>query len=339
MLGLFTAFKPKFVKRFAHLGRQAEAAIAAYAEEVRARAFPAAKHVFADTLAAKTPSDGSEKIIRTLADLRALTRGWRRAGEVIGVVPTMGALHAGHLSLVKAAKAECDRVIVTIFVNPKQFNNPEDLANYPRTELEDARKLAPLGVDAIYVPDGDQMYPEGFATSVAVTGLTDVLCGAHRPGHFDGVATVVSKLFGQTSADRAYFGRKDWQQLQVVRRMARDLDIDIEIIGCPTVREDDGLAMSSRNLLLPEAVRAAAPRLAKVMEEMAEVLRGGAAMADLLPAAEAALSEAGFTQIEYLELREASDLTLLQKAAGESRLFAAAWLGGVRLIDNRPVTG
>ena len=155
-------------------------------------------------------------ILRRLSDLRALTSDWRSKGEVIGVVPTMGALHQGHLSLVEAAKADTDRVIVTIFVNPKQFNNPEDLAKYPRTENEDAQKLAPYGVDVIYVPDPEEIYPQGFATTVSVAGLTDVMEGEFRPGHFDGVATVVAKLFLQTQADRAYFGEKDYQQLMIV---------------------------------------------------------------------------------------------------------------------------
>ena len=189
-------------------------------------------------------------ILRNRSELRALTSDWHRKGDVTGLVPTMGALHQGHLSLAEAAKADCDRVIVTIFVNPKQFNNPDDLAKYPRTENEDAEKLAPYGVDAIYVPEPEEIYPDGFSTTVIVSGLTDVMEGPFRPGHFDGVATVVAKLFLQTQADRAYFGEKDYQQLMLVRRMARDLDIPIEVIGCPTVREPSGLAMSSRNQLL-----------------------------------------------------------------------------------------
>lgn len=273
-------------------------------------------------------------IVRTLPDLRALTRRWRDAGETIGVVPTMGALHQGHLSLARAARADCDRVIVTIFVNPRQFNNPEDLAAYPRTEDEDARKLAPIGVDAIYVPDGAQVYPEGFATTVSVAGLTGMLCGAHRPGHFDGMATVVAKLFLQTSADRAYFGQKDYQQLQVVTRMARDLDIPIEVIGCPTIREEDGLAMSSRNLLLSDRARIHAPVLHEVMAQMAADLRAGADMTTLRPAALARLDSAGFTGVDYLELRAAEGLALLERPDRPARLFAAAWLAGVRLIDN-----
>lgn len=273
-------------------------------------------------------------IVRSLPDLREMTRGWHRAGETIGVVPTMGALHDGHLSLVAAAKKHADRVIVTIFVNPKQFNNPEDLANYPRTEHEDARKLERFEVDAIYVPDGDTMYPQGFSTTVSVDGLTDVLCGAHRPGHFDGVATVVTKLFTQTSADLAFFGEKDFQQLQVVRRLARDLDLRVDVVGCPTIREIDGLAMSSRNLLLSDRARVKAPILNEVMDTIADGLARGQTMADLLPAAEKRLFNADFNSIDYLELRACDDLELLERPTRPARLFAAAHLAGVRLIDN-----
>jgi pantoate--beta-alanine ligase len=273
-------------------------------------------------------------IVRDKAQLRDIVTPWKRAGEVVGVVPTMGALHDGHLSLVAAAKAVCDRVIVTIFVNPKQFNNPEDLANYPRTEEADARKLERFGVDAIWVPDGDQMYPNGFATTVSVSGVTDCLCGTTRPGHFEGVATVVAKLFLQTQADKAFFGEKDYQQLQVVTRMAADLDIPIQVIGCPTIREEDGLAMSSRNLLLSDRARVYASVLYEVMEDTAEALRGGATMSDVLPDALARLNKAGFTEVDYLELRAADGLDALERADAPSRLFAAAWLAGVRLIDN-----
>lgn len=276
-------------------------------------------------------------IIRSLKELRQLTTNWHRAGETIGTVPTMGALHQGHLSLARAARAQCDRVIVTIFVNPKQFNNPDDLKNYPRTEEEDARKLAPIGVDAIFVPDGDTMYPDGFATNVSVTGLTDCLCGATRPGHFDGVATVVTKLFLQTAADRAYFGQKDYQQLQVVTRLARDLDIPIEVVGCPTIREEDGLAMSSRNLLLSDRARIHAPRLAEVMQEVIAGLQTGKTMTELTPPALKSLEQAGFTQVDYFELRAADGLALLDTPSEPARLFAAAFLAGVRLIDNMAV--
>jgi len=277
-------------------------------------------------------------IERSLAGLRQQTALWRKADETIGVVPTMGALHQGHLSLARAAREKCDRVIVTIFVNPKQFNDPDDLKNYPRTENEDARKLESIGVDLIYVPEPDQIYPDGFATTVSVSGLTDMLCGESRPGHFDGVATVVSKLFAQTAADFAFFGEKDYQQLQIVRRMARDLDIPIEVIGCPTIREEDGLAMSSRNLLLSDRSRVYAPVLAEVMEDMREKLRQGATMTAILPDAKARIMAAGFNDVDYLELRDGADLSLLDQSRPDARLFAAAWLAGVRLIDNMAVS-
>ncbi|WP_281995710.1 pantoate--beta-alanine ligase [Ruegeria faecimaris] len=276
-------------------------------------------------------------ILRRLSDLHALTANWRKKGEAIGVVPTMGALHPGHLSLVEAAKNGTDRVIVTIFVNPKQFNNPEDLANYPRTEIEDAQKLAPYGVDAIYVPDPDEIYPQGFATTVSVTGLTNVMEGEFRPGHFDGVATVVAKLFLQTQADRAYFGEKDYQQLLVVHRMARDLDIPIEVIGCPTVRELSGLAMSSRNQRLsPEGMEIAAHKH-RIMLDLANALKNGAPFDTLAAQASTDLLAAGFTQVEYIQLRCAESLNPLTHADRPARLFAAAWADGVRLIDNIPV--
>ena len=274
------------------------------------------------------------KIIRTKAELRALTESWRRAGDSIGVVPTMGALHAGHLSLVERACAENDRVIVTLFVNPKQFNNPEDLAKYPRTEDSDAAKLTPYGADVLYVPDGAQMYPEGFATTISVTGVSEGPCGGARPGHFDGVATVVTKLFLQCDADRAYFGEKDYQQLQVVTRLCEDLDLNTEIVGCPTIREEDGLAMSSRNLRLGAGPRKTAPMIAQVLEDAARVIARGGHVEQTIDKAKKALLSAGFDSIDYLELRSVPDLKLMTSADRPSRLFLAAWLDGVRLIDN-----
>lgn len=273
-------------------------------------------------------------IERTLAGLRAMTAVWCCAGETIGIVPTMGALHQGHLSLARTARATCDRVIVTIFVNPKQFNNPDDLARYPRTEVDDASKLETIGVDLIYVPSSEQIYPNGFMTTVSVSELTDLLCGAARPGHFDGVATVVSKLFLQTSADFAFFGEKDYQQLQVVRRVAADLDIPIHVVGCPTIREEDGLAMSSRNLLLSDQSRVQAPMLAEVMQELQAQLSAGAVMSQVAKDAQKRVLAAGFNEVDYLELRDGVDLSLLDSAQPGARLFAAAWLNGVRLIDN-----
>ena len=275
------------------------------------------------------------QIIRTVADLRAVVRGWKAAGDVVGVVPTMGALHAGHLSLARAAKADCERVIVTIFVNPKQFNNPEDLTRYPRTEAADADLLRPLGVDVIFAPSPDEVYPAGFATTVSVAGVAQPLEGALRPGHFDGVATVVAKLFGMTMADRGYFGQKDWQQLQVVKRLVRDLNIPVWVVGCETIREADGLAMSSRNAQLGQAARAIAPALFAAMTRAAQALRAGDAGAVKL--CEAEVLAAGFDRVEYIELRDASSLDPTQALDRPLRLLAAAWLDGVRLIDNIPV--
>ena len=274
------------------------------------------------------------KILRRLDDLRALRRDWIRNGESLALVPTMGALHAGHLSLVEAARAACDHVVVTIFVNPKQFNNPQDLASYPRTEVEDAAKLAPFGVDAIYVPDPDQMYPDGYATTVSVTGVTEVMDGPNRPGHFDGVATVVAKLFLQSGADKAFFGEKDYQQLLVVKRMVRDLNIPIEVIGCPTVREASGLALSSRNLRLSAQARDTAGALNRMMETAAEQLRAGAAWGPLQAGMRDALVQAGFSEVEYIDLRSATDLSEQTGPETATRIFVAAWLDGVRLIDN-----
>lgn len=273
-------------------------------------------------------------ILRQLTDLRAKHATWIRAGETVAVVPTMGALHAGHLSLVKAASAACDRVIVTIFINPRQFNNAADLASYPRTEHEDAEKLVGLGVDVIYVPDGGQIYPDGYSTNVSVSGVSDVLEGEFRPGHFDGVATVVAKLFLQTGAHRAYFGQKDYQQLMVVKRMARDLDIPIEVIGCPTVREASGLAMSSRNLRLsPEGLDRAAT-LYQVMQQVAARLTGGESLGPLADEARDKLAAVGFADIEYFDLRCEDQLQLLQRPTRPARLLVAAWMDGIRLIDN-----
>ncbi|WP_412074183.1 pantoate--beta-alanine ligase [Tritonibacter mobilis] len=273
-------------------------------------------------------------ILRRLDDLRALRRDWMLKGETLGLVPTMGALHAGHLSLVEAAKSACDHVVVTIFVNPKQFNSPEDLANYPRTEHEDAEKLAPFGVDAIYVPDPDQIYPEGYATNVSLSGITEVMEGPNRPGHFEGVATVVAKLFLQSGADQAFFGEKDYQQLMVVRRMARDLDIPIEVIGCPTVREPSGLAMSSRNMRLSPAATETAGQLNPMMEAAAARLRAGEDYAPLEAEMRARLRDLGFSEIEYIDLRCAEDLATMTRLDRPARMLVAAWLDGVRLIDN-----
>ncbi|MFC6496778.1 pantoate--beta-alanine ligase [Gemmobacter lanyuensis] len=277
------------------------------------------------------------QILRTVAELRTRVRGWKSDGRQVGVVPTMGALHEGHLSLVRAAKRGCDRVIVTIFVNPKQFNNPDDLQKYPRTEDSDAALLAAEGVDVIFAPGPDEVYPEGFATQVAVSGVSEPLEGTMRPGHFEGVATVVAKLFGMTQADRAYFGQKDWQQLQVVKRLVADLNIPIEIVGAETVREHDGLAMSSRNLRLDPLSRAQAPALYRIMTRVAGQLRDGAPVDQTLAQGREDLLQAGFSAVEYLELRAASTLAPIATLDAPARLLAAATIGDVRLIDNIPV--
>ncbi|OAN75783.1 pantoate--beta-alanine ligase [Sulfitobacter sp. EhC04] len=277
------------------------------------------------------------RIIRRKSELRDLTKSWHRAGETIGVVLTMGALHDGHLSLVKAARSRADRVIVTIFVNPRQFNNPEDLAKYPKTEDNDARMLGPLDIDVLYVPEAEEIYPTGFSTTISVSGVSDGLCGDDRPGHFDGVATVVTKLLLQTDADCTFFGEKDYQQLQVVRRVVADLDLKTEIVACPTVREDDGLAMSSRNLRLGAAAREMAPVIGRVLESAASTIRQGGNVAQALTTASQALMAAGFDAVDYFELRSDPDLQPMAAASRPGRLFVAAWLNGVRLIDNLPV--
>ena len=238
------------------------------------------------------------------------------------------------VNLVRAALEKADRVIVTLFVNPKQFNSAADLAAYPRTEVEDAAKLAPLGAHLLYAPDAAEIYPEGFATAVSVGGVSEGLCGAFRPGHFDGVATVVAKLFLQTGADLAFFGEKDFQQLHVVRRMARDLDIPITVIGCPTVREEDGLALSSRNVRLSLAERLAAPKLASILHTAAGQIANGAPVSLTLAEARAAILSAGYREVEYLELRADADLRPLNALYCPARLLVAAWLGNTRLIDN-----
>lgn len=274
------------------------------------------------------------QVIRSSAELREKVAGWKRSGMFVGVVPTMGALHDGHLSLVREARRQSDRVIVTIFVNPMQFNNADDLTKYPRDEGHDLALLDAEGVDVLFAPEVAEVYPEGFATKVSVAGVSEPLEGAFRPGHFDGVATVVAKLFGMTQAGRAFFGEKDWQQLQVVRRLVEDLNIPVKIIGCPTIREADGLAMSSRNVRLSTAERAAAPGLHRILEAAAAALRAGALARETLLDAEAEILEAGFREVDYLDLRSVEGLRPLERATEPARLLVAAWIGDVRLIDN-----
>lgn len=276
--------------------------------------------------------------VRTVAALRERIAAWREADETIALVPTMGALHEGHLSLVARARTQCKRTVVSLFVNPTQFGPNEDLSAYPRDEAGDAAKLARAGVDLLYAPPVSEMYPEGFATQVTVSGLTEHLCGPHRPGHFEGVATVVTKLLLQSLPDAAVFGEKDWQQLQVIRRLARDLDIPAEIVGAPIVREADGLAMSSRNAYLSPEERRIAAGLNRVLKELAHAAAAGEPCRAAEEKALRALLEGGFASVDYVTVADAETLQPIERiGARPARAFAAARLGRTRLIDNVPV--
>ena len=270
--------------------------------------------------------------VRQLPELRDAISGYRAASERIAFVPTMGALHAGHMALVAEAKLAGNRVVVSIFVNPKQFGPNEDLAKYPRKEQIDSRMLSDAGVDLLWLPPVDVMYPEGHSTNIAVAGVSEPLDGAARPGHFDGVATVVAKLFNQVKPDVALFGEKDFQQLAVIRRMVVDLDFDIDVRGVPTQRDDDGLALSSRNVYLMPEDRAAAVALPRALGVAAKAIEKGDDAEAALAAARASLEAAGF-DVDYVELADAE--TLGAPVAGKPRrLLAAARIGGTRLIDN-----
>ena len=277
------------------------------------------------------------QIIRRLSDLSPALSPWRQAGEKIALVPTMGALHAGHLALIEAAKALADRVVASIFVNPLQFNDPNDLARYPRQEEADAAKLEAAGCNLLWLPTADQLYPNDFATTVSVAGVSDRWEGEHRPGHFDGVATVVSKLFIAAVPDIAIFGEKDWQQLAVIRRMTSDLGLPVKITGHPTIREEDGLAMSSRNALLSSKERTEAPELYRLMNELAGEIGGRAESGPAIERTKEQLREAGFGPINYLAYVDGDTLEPLDGYREGGRLIAAAYLGSVRLIDNMSV--
>jgi len=274
------------------------------------------------------------QIIRQLSALRERTKLIRESGRTLALVPTMGALHAGHMSLVELARRQADDVIVSIFVNPKQFGPNEDLDKYPRSEEADAARLAESGVTALWMPSVSEVYPDGFATSVKVAKLGELWCGAARPGHFEGVATVVAKLFNQVCPDIAVFGEKDWQQLAIIRRMARDLDMAVEIIGMPIVRDTDGLALSSRNAYLSAADREAALTLPRALSGAARDIGNGADVEATLADAKAQLLAAGFTQVDYFALVDAATLEPLATLDRTGRLLAAARIGGTRLIDN-----
>jgi pantoate--beta-alanine ligase len=280
---------------------------------------------------------GDIAVARSVAALRERVAGWRKQQERIALVPTMGALHRGHLALVEAARRHCERVVASLFVNPKQFGPREDFTAYPRDEAADLAKFREGGVNLVFAPTVEEMYPAGFVTAVRVAGIGDELEGAHRPGHFDGVATVVSKLLLQCLPDIAYFGEKDYQQLLVVRRMARDLDIPVKIEGIATMREPDGLALSSRNVYLSPEERRIAPLLYRVLNDTAAALAANPEnVAATLQNGLAELRQAGFAP-DYLELRDAADLSPISQLDRPARLLAAAHLGRTRLIDNIPV--
>ncbi|MFK4004810.1 pantoate--beta-alanine ligase [Qipengyuania sp. NPDC077563] len=282
------------------------------------------------------------QIARTLEMLRKRLDDLRTKGETIGLVPTMGALHEGHLTLVRRAAAQADHVVVSIFVNPRQFGAGEDLDAYPRQLEQDSRLLEREGVALVWAPSPDVIYPAGYATNISVGGVSEGLCGGDRPGHFDGVATIVCKLFNQVMPDMAFFGEKDWQQLAVIRRMARDLDLTrphVEAIhGVPIVREADGLAMSSRNAYLSPEQREQAAALPRAMKAALVEMAGGEAVEPALESLRDKLLASGFDRIDYVDLRDGDSLALLEADNGNARLFAAARIGGTRLIDNMPLS-
>ena len=285
-----------------------------------------------DTASHKVP------VARNTADLRATVAAWRAKGETVALVPTMGALHEGHLSLVDLVRTKADRVVVSIFVNPTQFAPHEDFSAYPRTEAADAAKLEGKA-DLIFAPDAADMYPEGFSTTISLTGVTEPLEGQFRPTHFAGVATVVAKLILRAMPDIAIFGEKDWQQLMVIRRMVADLDIPVEILGGPIMREADGLAMSSRNVYLTPEEREVAGQLNVILRETAASVASGTFIPDARKAGAAKILALGFGTLDYLEVREATSLAEFPsgRPTGPARILVAAKIGKTRLIDNMPV--
>lgn len=285
-------------------------------------------------MTASAPQSRALPTVRTVAELRRVVGAWQRAGERVALVPTMGALHRGHLALVERGRALCPRVVASLFVNPTQFGPNEDFSRYPRNEAADAALLAGAGCDLLYAPGVAEIYPDGFATTVTAGPIAERQCGPFRPGHFAGVATVVSKLLLQSRADVALFGEKDFQQLQVIRRVAADLDIPVRIEGVPTVREDDGLALSSRNVYLTPEQRAIAPALYRTLREMARRIEAGADVSVVTADGLEALRRAGFTSIDYLDVAGAKTLVPLESLDRPGRILSAVWLGKTRLIDN-----
>jgi pantoate--beta-alanine ligase len=285
-----------------------------------------------DTTSYKIP------VARSAADLRDAVAAWRKDGLCVALVPTMGALHEGHLSLVDLARTKADRVVVSIFVNPTQFAPNEDFSAYPRTEAADAAKLEGQA-DLIFAPDAADMYPEGFSTTISLTGVTEPLEGTFRPTHFAGVATVVAKLILRAMPDIAIFGEKDWQQLMVIRRMVADLDIPVEILGGPIMREADGLAMSSRNVYLSPEERKAAGQLNVILRETAENVAKGTPISEAVAEGSKRILALGFEKLDYLEIRDAASLAAFpdDRPSGPARILVAAKIGRTRLIDNMPV--
>jgi len=277
------------------------------------------------------------QIIRETRELREAVAGLRAEGARIALVPTMGALHAVHMALVAEARRHAAHVVASIFVNPMQFAAHEDLSTYPRREAADAALLEAEGCALLWAPGADEMYPAGFATTISVRGVSEDLDGASRPGHFEGVATVVAKLFGQVRPDVAVFGEKDYQQLCVIRRLAADLDLAVEIIGVPTQRDADGLALSSRNAYLSEDERLAARALPRALGEAARAIGAGEDVAEALAKARTRLADAGFDPIDYVDLRDADTLTPMTALDRPARILAAARIGRTRLIDNLAV--
>ncbi len=277
------------------------------------------------------------KTVRTIAELREHVRGWRQNNESVGLVPTMGGLHAGHISLVGHSRQHADRTIATLFVNPSQFAPHEDFATYPRKEEADQRMLEEAGTDLLFAPNVSEIYPDGHSTRVEVQGLSQILEGEFRPDFFAGVATVVSKLLLQSLPDVAVFGEKDYQQLCVIKTMVRDLDIPVKIIGAETIRETDGLAMSSRNQYLTPEERKIAPVLFEAITAVAKNVKEGASPSAQRTWAEAELTKAGFGAVDYVAVRDARTLGPVRDAGRPARVLAAAYLGRARLIDNVPV--
>ena len=277
------------------------------------------------------------QIIRDIAMLHRAVTALKQGGKSVALVPTMGALHEGHISLVRMAKRVADHAVVSIFVNPTQFGPNEDFAAYPRDEARDAALLAQEGTGLLWAPDVSTMYPGGHNTHIEVAELGADYCGAARPGHFDGVATVVAKLFNQVRPDVAIFGEKDWQQLAIIRRMARDLDFAIDILGAPIARDTDGLALSSRNAYLSPAQRAAATAFPQALTVAAKAMAAGSDVAETLAKAEAAIVAGGFDSVDYVALADAENLERLSAFRKSARLLAAARMGKTRLIDNLAV--